>query len=240
MKTNPTHHTLNCCERTIPYQVHRGDRKTLRIVVSPELTVSVFAPKRAGTEAIQAVVEKKGPWIVRKLDELKKRHPLPQPKQYISGETHLYLGREYRLKIAKGLRSSAALDGDVLYVQVKDTKDAASVKRAIDRWYRNRACEILGSLFDEAHRLIACRGIPEASWSIRNMRRRWGSCTAAGKITLNVHLVQAPVQCIEYVIMHELCHLKHHNHSKEFYGLLTRCMPDWKERNRLLEKVIIV
>jgi predicted metal-dependent hydrolase len=239
MKTNPTDHTLHCGERAIPYQVHRGDRKTLRIVVYPELTVSVFAPKRAGTDEIRAVVEKKGPWIVRKLDELKKLHPLPAPRQYTSGETFDYLGDQYRLKVVKGLRSSAALDGDVLHVQVKDTNNTASVKRAVDRWYRNRACEILGPLFEEAYRAFSQHGASKTSWSIRTMRRRWGSCTGAGKITFNVHLVRAPVECIEYVIMHELCHLKHHNHSKAFYELLTRCMPDWKQRKEVLESVII-
>ena len=240
MKNNPTSHTLHCGQRAVPYQLHRGDRKTLRIVVYPELTVSVFAPRRAGIDAIRAVVEKKGTWIVKKLDELKKLHPLPAPKRYSSGETFLYLGRHYRLKVLNGTTRSAVLDGNVLRAYVKDTVNTTIVERAVERWYRNRACEVFGCCFDSACRVASRHGVAEAaSWSIRKMYRRWGSCSRAGKITLNLYLVQAPVHCIEYVIMHELCHLKYHNHSKEFYALLTRCMPDWSQRMNRLQGLII-
>jgi predicted metal-dependent hydrolase len=82
-------------------------------------------------------------------------------------------------------------------------------------------------------------GVPESILLISTMRRRWGSCSPKGRITLNLNLVKAPVHCIEYVIMHELCHLKLSNHSKAFYSLLTRCQPDWRKRKGILDKVVI-
>jgi hypothetical protein len=97
--------------RKIKYDLHRENRKRLRIVVAPELTVDVFAPTSADEEQIQAAVMKKAAWIARKLDGLEKYHPLPTPKKYISGETLVYLGRQYRLKVLKGPRQPAKLIG---------------------------------------------------------------------------------------------------------------------------------
>ncbi len=239
MKSKGAEQSIAFGARKIPFLLHRADRKTLRIVVSPELTVDVFAPKFVSQEEVRSAVQKKASWIARKLDHLKAFHPFPAPKRYINGETFVYLGRQYRLKVQNGPNQPAKLRGRFLWVSVKDEKDARSVKRAIGKWFRERAREILGRCFEKTYAIASRHGIREPSWSIRTMRRRWGSCSSASRITLNIHLVQAPVHCIEYVIMHELCHVKHHNHSKWFYSMLTRCMPDWKQRKDRLERVII-
>jgi len=225
--------------RTIPYDLHWGSRKRLRIVVYPELTVRVFAPEQFSIEEIHAAVQKKAAWVARKLDKLKQYHPLPSPRQYINGETIVYLGRQYRLKVTKHAKQPAKLLGRFLNVWVDDKQNTEQVKQAVQVWYRKRAHETLTRYLDKSCRVAVRHGMPEPAISIRSMHRRWGSCSSSGRITLNVHLVQAPVHCIEYVIMHELCHLKHHNHSKSFYSLLTRCMPDWRQRKEHLERVVI-
>lgn len=239
MRTDESMRAIAFGTRKITYNLHRQDRKRMRIVVSPELTVDVFAPATANEEQIEAAVLKKAAWITSKLDALERYHPLPAPKKYISGETLVYLGRQYRLKVQQGGRQPAKLRGRFLRVGVEDKKDTRSVKKAVDAWYRKRAHETLGRYLEKCYAIASRHGVAEPVLLIRAMRRRWGSCSPKGRITLNKNLVKAPVHCIEYVIMHELCHMKYHNHSKSFYSLLTRCQPDWRNRKEILDKVAI-
>ena len=222
--------------RQIPYRLHRADRKRLRVVVSPELVVDVYAPRNTDDEKIRLAVQKKASWIARTLDKLESYHPLPIPKRYISGETLVYLGRQYRLKIVKNSKKSAKLMGRFLWVWVENNNDTPSVKKAVDQWYRKRAREVLGRYLEKCYTVASRHGVPEPLLVIRTMQRRWGSCSNKGRITLNVNLIKVPVHCIEYVIMHELCHLKYNNHSKTFYSLLTRCQPDWRRRKEMLDR----
>jgi predicted metal-dependent hydrolase len=236
MKIKSALHIIDFGSRKIPYHLHRADRKHLRIVVSPELTVDIFAPQSASDEQVQAAIRKKISWIIRTLEKLEGYYPLPTPKRYLSGETFVYLGRQYRLKAENGSRQPAKLLGRFLWVWVEDKTDAHSVKRSVDAWYRKRAHETLSRYMEKCYRIASRHGVPEPALVIRLMRRRWGSCSPSGRITLNVNLVKVPVHCIEYVIIHELCHLKNHNHSKGFYSLLTRCLPDWRKRKEALDK----
>jgi len=224
-------------KRQIPYFLHRTERKRLRVVVTPELRVDVFAPKDADDAQVLAAVRKKAPWIAKTLDKVESYHPLPSPRQYISGETLVYLGRQYRLKVENSSNQSAKLLGRFLCVWVEDKADTKRIKRAVEAWYRKRARETLSRYMEKCHVIASRHGVPEPVLAIRTMRRRWGSCSPAGRITLNLKLVQAPVHCIEYVIMHELCHLKYHNHSNRFYSLLTRCQPDWRRRKEVLDRI---
>ena len=236
MKTKAEMHVIEFGSRRISYRLHRTDRKRLRIIVSPELTVDVYAPKTTSDEQIHQAVQKKAPWIARKLDKLETYHPLPAPKRYVSGETLVYLGRQYRLKAVKGSKQPAKLLGRFLRVWVEDNNDTKSVKQAVDQWYRKRAREILGRYLEKCYTVASRHGVPEPLLVIRTMHRRWGSCSNKGRITINANLVKVPVHCIEYVIMHEMCHLKYNNHSKAFFSLLTRCQPDWRKRKEMLDR----
>ena len=236
MKIKAEKHILEFGSRQIPYCLHRADRKRLRVVVSPELTVDVFVPKTVNDDQIHLSLKKKAPWIARTLDKLESYHPLPVPKRYVSGETLVYLGRQYRLKVVKDSKQQAKLLGRFLWVWVEDKNDTQSVKKAVDQWYRKRAGETLGRYLEKCYTVVLRHGVSKPLLVIRKMRRRWGSCSSKGRITLNTNLVQVPVHCIEYVITHELCHLKHNNHSKAFYSLLTRCQPDWRKRKEILDK----
>ena len=178
------------------------------------------------------------PENLQAIDEL--RINAMQQEGYVSGETFVYLGRQYRLKIQNGTKEPAKLRGRFLYIQTKDKTDRVAVKKAMDEWYRLRANDVLGRYMDKCINIADRHGISEPFMSIRLMRKRWGSCSPAGRITLNLKLVQLPVQCIEYVIIHELCHLKHPNHSKQFYSFLTRCLPDWRKRKGTLDRFRLI
>jgi len=238
MKTEATERILIYGERRIPYHLRFSDRQRLRIVVKPDLKISVDSPNGFTEEETLEAVRSKARWIVRQLSQFEEFHPLPTPHKFISGETFVYLGRQYRLKVLAGERESAKLRGRFLHVVVRQKSDTKAIKAALDSWYRARADNIfrryLVSCMEIAHR----HGVEEPPITIRSMRTRWGSCSAAGRVILNIKLIHAPVHCIEYVIMHELCHLVHHDHSPRFYRLLTRCMPDWEKRRGLLRQVV--
>lgn len=238
MKTEAKKQILVYGERRIPYHLRFSDRKRLRIVVKPDLSVRVDAPNRFTTDEVLETLRTKGQWIVRQLSEFEEFHPLPTPYKFISGETFVYLGRQYRLKVLKGRPEPAKLRGRFLHVTVLDKGNTRAVKRALDIWYRARAEDLFRRYLAKCMEVARRHGAEEPLLSIREMRTRWGSCSAAGRITLNLKLICAPVHCIEYVVMHELCHLVHHDHSPQFFGLLTRCMPDWEKRREILRHVV--
>jgi hypothetical protein len=236
MKSESQGHLIQFGRRKIPYRLHYSQRKSLRIVVRPDMTVNVHAPAGATDDEIHLALRRKGHLIARAIDKFEEYQPLPSPIRFVSGETLAYLGRQYRLKVEKGPKQPAKMLGRFLWVWTEDKRDVQSIQRAVASWYRKRAHETLERFIEKCSAVASRHGVPRPQLAIRTMRTRWGSCSPSGRITLNVNLVQAPVHCIEYVITHEICHLKHHNHSKAFYSLLSRCLPDWQKRKETLDR----
>lgn len=223
----------------IAYSPEQATGKRLRIIVTPRLEVRVRVPRGVSPLDVNKAVQSKAGWIARQLERQERHHPLPGPKKYVSGETIVYLGRQYRLKIEQGSEPCAGMYGRYLRIVVPDARDRESVREAVRKWYRQRAEDVFARYAERCFEVGARHGIPSVPIHLRWMRSRWGACSTKNRVTLNLHLIQAPVHCIEYVIMHELCHLVHHNHSKAFYRLLRRCMPDWEARRALLDGVRI-
>jgi predicted metal-dependent hydrolase len=219
----------------IGFQLNYTSRKTLAIHVYPDTSVVVDAPTNSPIEKIQAKVLKRARWI-RKQQRLFERFPPALPaRKYISGESFRYLGRQYVLKVERNIINAVKLERGILRVSVTRV-DQQHVKQLVDDWYRKKAEKI----FSEC--LVKCRKIVEKSKihypyeaKLRIMKTRWGSCTADSIITLNPELISASKYCIEYVIVHELCHLKEHHHGNAFFKLLDYVMPDWEKRKNELE-----
>jgi hypothetical protein len=201
--------------------------------------VTVTAPDGSDLAAVEAKVRQRAPWILRQQRELEVYLPHTPPRRYVSGETHRYLGRQYRLKVEESGHEAerVKLARGALHVGVATPADTQRVRQLVEDWYEKQAQRV----FYERLLAMLPRFKPvqlgEPQLTVRTMENRWGSCTGAGAITLNLKLVQAPKPCIDYVIVHELCHLVEHNHGKSFYQLLDRMLPDWRARRRQLNEM---
>lgn len=222
---------------TIEFQLSRRDRRTLSISVKPDLMVDVVAPRDAPLDAILDKVRRRAPWIQKQLRFFDQFQPRMPERRYIAGETHLYLGRQYKLKVEPSIQQAVRLKRGLLVVQSHRPKEAEHTRALLDGWLRERA----HIKFRE--RLAICQerfSRPEAfapsGLVIRQLEQRWGSMTPAGKLILNRSLIRASVDAIDYVITHELCHLRHNHHGPAFFKLLDGVMPDWEKRKLKLER----
>lgn len=208
------------------YTIKRSRRRTLAIHVRPGPVVEVRAPHRLSRTLIDRFIAERKAWIGAKLAELEAL-PAPFRPAYRHGEPHPYLGEDYPLIVTEGARG-VALRGGHLRIGVADADDRDAVERALYRWYRGRAREVFRVRLDAALERLSSWRLPQPQLSVRAMRRRWGSCSSTGKVTLNLHLIKMPVALLDYVICHELCHLLEMNHSPRFYALMDAAMPDWR------------
>jgi len=221
-----------------PYELFYTDRKTLGIKVYPDTSVKVFAPIDTDLPIIEQHLKAKRRWIEKQQRSFQTYLPATPPRQYIGGESFLYLGKQYMLKIEPSTAEEVKLYQGRLVVKTVNP-DATHIKKLLQQWYIARATILFNKLFEEQFYLFKRFGLEKPILQIKKMEKRWGSCTPQQKIILNPELIKAPVVCINYVILHELCHLVHHNHSKSFYRLLENFMPDWQKYKQLLETKMV-
>ena len=224
---------------SIEYNLEFVERKTLGIKVYPDKSVNVLAPRDSSIEKIREKVKNKASWILKQKDFFLSFHPITPARKYIGGETHLYLGKQYRLKLHQSLNSSVKLTGGFIHIQVKDTVDKNAIQKLLKQWYKDKAEQHFNQLFNELKTISKGFYNEEPELTYRWMKKRWGSCDKNGRIHLNIELIKAPKKCIEYVIVHELCHLKYLNHSTAFFELLSQVYPDWKATKYRLEKLMV-
>ncbi|MBZ4038066.1 M48 family metallopeptidase [Lysobacter sp. 13A] len=230
--------TLTYGADTFGYEVRfLASRQTLSIEVHPNCRVLVRAPVGCSEALIADRVRKRAAWITRQLAGFERYTPRTPPRQHINGESHLYLGRQYRLKVISGSVVNAKLTRDQLLVTLPEPTEPSRVKAVLHRWYIDRARETFGEILDA--KLSLFDGVEKPRLIVRTMQSRWGSLSNAGTMTLNVNLIRAPRACIEYVVVHELCHTQHRNHDKRFGRLLQQRMPDWERRKHRLESALL-
>ncbi|MGE0930194.1 M48 family metallopeptidase [Peijinzhouia sedimentorum] len=227
--------TLKFGSKVINYELSFQDRKTLGIRVYPNCKVRVIAPFDTTEEKLEAKLREKAPWIIKQQIEFLSYHPLTPPRKYINGETHLYLGRQYKLRVEKAATNSVKLYRGRLIIMRKEN---SSAKNLLSDWYKEKASVYFEETLKNILPRFARYNINQPELQVRNMATRWGSCTPNGKVILNPELIKAPKGSIEYVIIHELCHLIHHNHTRAFYDLQETIMPDWKKWKERLENTL--
>jgi hypothetical protein len=223
----------------VPYSPTFSARKHLKISVFPDGSVEVDAPEKRSISEVERALKKRARWIIRQQAHFERFQPLPAPRRYVSGETHRYLGRQYRLRVRPGSSLEVKLAGRFLWVFTTVPGKTSLIAAAVQSWYRKHASAVFKQRLKVCHERAEQYGIPYPDLRIRKMRTRWGSCGKNDTIILNPELIRLPTQCIDYVIIHELCHLKIHKHNRDFYVLLARCMPDWMSRRERLNLLAV-
>ena len=228
-------------EEVLTYHIVRraeDDVKKAVIKVHPDERIVVTVPHSTSAAEIKAAVLKRARWIWDSLIEFRQQQEFVSPRQYVGGETYFYLGRRYRLKLVEhsDVVPSVKLKRGRLEVCYSGEYNAELIKKWVMHWYEHRAYILFHQRLAEL--------LPKTDWvtglpslSIMAMKRQWGSCSTKGRIMLNPHLVKAPKECIDYVLLHELCHIAEHNHSDRFWRLLGKVMPDWKVNKAKLDEM---
>ena len=220
------------------YSLERKNVKNLNLHVRKDGSVYVSANNAVPEEKIDEFLLSKGTFIRNAQNKfMEQEHYKHLPKQYVSGETFYIQGRALRLKVSQSTKEKILSDGVYLLLEVKDPQNFTQKERLVKK-YLDRQCKtVFGEIVDEMYPVFQKYGVAPPILRIRNMDTRWGSCLPGkGVITLNKRLLEAPRNCIEYVVMHEFCHFIHPNHSKHFYDFLSMLMPDWKERKKVLDE----
>lgn len=230
-------HSVAFGNKEIIFQLKYSRRKTLGISVLPDLSVVVTSPEGKDLEQVKSKVKQRGNWILKQQDYFRDYSHRQTTRQYVSGETHYYLGRQYRLKVVEDSQEKVKLKSGYINIAARDKQDTARIKTLLDDWYLEKARLQFAKRLREGWEETRKYEISFPKLYLRKMSKRWGTCGTSGAIYLNPNLIKAPSTCVEYVIIHELCHLKFPFHNSAFFDLLQRILPDWEKRKLKLEMI---
>ena len=222
----------------IAFDVLHLKRKTMEIAVHPDKAVVVKAPRGTNSKDVARRVQRRAGWIHRQMLYFEQFEPKTPPRRHMSGESHLYLGRKYRLKIRKSKTPQVLLRNGYFHIQ-SSTLSPDHIQKLLEEWYFQKASTCFQAVFHLCWETFEKNAVAKPGLTIRKMKARWGSLSKSGRLTLNLDLIKAPKECIEYVVIHELCHLSHRHHDSDFYKLLDHCLPDWVQRKHKLELALV-
>lgn len=218
-------------DKNISVEVVRSrKRKTASIQVNDGL-IKAIVPEQLPALTIAEIIRKRASWIRRKLHE-QSLVVVPSKKEFVSGESITYLGRDYRLKVSRGIERGITLQGKYLEVKVSADADEASIRKVVVNWYKRQAQRRLA---EKSNRYAKIMRVAPNSISVKDYKARWGSCSTKGDISFNWRIIMAPHHIVDYVVIHELCHLKHHNHSPDYWRAVRREYPDYEASRQWLK-----
>lgn len=222
---------------TISYTLNRKNVKNLNLRIRPDASVAVSAPLAISSEDADVFIIRKKNYILKALGEIKNCSDEFSQRQYISGEGFRLEGKNLRLKVISAEKNCIDTDGVFLTLHVKNRYSTSEKEKMVRKFYTETTDAVMNDILSKLYEIFRKYNIPKPTLKFRTMKTRWGSCSISeNAITLNSRLIEAPRNCIEYVVMHELCHMIHPNHSRRFYSFLTMQMPDWKERKQTLDE----
>jgi hypothetical protein len=224
----------------IEFFIKRKNVKNINLTVTPDEKVIVSANDKVSIEYLKDFIKRKSKWIHSNLKYFNANQQIKTEKNYISGETFKYLGRQYRLKLIESDFEEIKFLQGYICLYVTDKTDLSKKKNLINKWYKEKSENIFNEILKKVFKELKYDDINFPKIRIRNMKKRWGSfLKEKNEIFLNFELIKASKYCIEYVILHELLHYKYENHDKNFYNMMTMIMPDWKNRKEILDKDVI-
>ncbi len=216
------------------YKLVRESRKTLSLTVMPDMSIILKCPKDVKSERIEIFLKKKWLWIEKQLNFFRKFQKRVYKKEYLSGESFLYLGRQYQLVVKRAKEDRVALqNGKLIFLTTQSVSNSSHNKAFLIVWYKKKAREIFKQRYEEVLKIFNYDH--KLKLEIKRMQKRWGSYTRGRSIVLNPLLIHASKDCIDYVITHELCHMRYKNHDKNFYKLLNSKCPKWEKTKEKLE-----
>ena len=225
----------------LSYTFERKDIHNINLRIRPDGCVYVSAPENAEIAAVERFLSAKTEYIQSAKEKFAAQKVPAYEKQYVSGENVTLLGRNLRIQIVKDKAEYVTSDGIYVFIHVRRADYYNRKKNLLNAWLNEQCSSVFTEIMQQTAKRFAGYGITMPELRIRNMVSRWGSCQKAkGTIALNRRLIEAPKNCIEYVVMHEFCHLVYPNHSKQFYALLQVMLPDWRESKDLLEKCVVL
>lgn len=216
-------------------QIHYRRRRSLLLRVLPDKRIELLVPLRTTMREIERILLKKEGWIARRQQYYSSCVRLNNNPRLVDGAEILFLGKCYPLQLRTAKRSEIELGEDRMILYCKESASPESLNRALFAWYREKAVEIFTASLAQHLPLLKGKNRKSPILRLRTMKRLWGSCSNSGYVTLNVHLIKTPMSAINYVIMHELCHLVVMNHGERFYRLMDQVMPDWRQRSAALD-----
>lgn len=231
---------INYGTKRIEYSIKRAKRKkTLAVNVTQTARVVVLAPNCLSKGQISRIVAKKARWIFEKQEYFKRLIALFPEKEFVSGEQILFLGRRYRLKIKEVQEKCSGvpeLMGRRIFISVNQHLSSEEkrkiIKDALIKWYISKSATIIKQRTNRHSKLL---GVIPREIKIKDQKKRWGSCSSNGTLRFNWRIAIAPISIVDYVVVHELCHLKIKNHSSEFWRLVSLVLPDCQRRRDWLK-----
>jgi len=210
-----------------PDKIIRSKRRTVSLQINDRAELVVRVPNNFSSEDIQKIIDKNMEWIIRHKEEVRERISWYEPKKFVEGEEFLFLGRRYKLHLLGNLNSSPFLRSGRIIMD----RDATDRRGSLIRWYMSSAQIELSRRTEYISRRT---GLKYSGIKVTWAEKRWGSCSKNGQINYSWRLVMAPENVIDYVVLHELSHTVFRNHSRDFWALVRKHMPDYPSRNKWL------
>lgn len=228
--------TVTIASGEVELDIVRSSRRTVALYVKPGGTLLVRAPWYVPVYVLMQFVRHKTAWIERQMERLKDVKPVGDHPLIDDGSVIPFLGRQLTVKVSVGARNTARLVDNVLHITAAGERSPLKITAVAERWYQNQAKALFAARASVLAALHAALLPAPGTVSVRRMKRRWGTCHSNGAIWLNSELVKKDPELVDYVIIHELCHLVHHNHSKEYYALLGSIIPNFRELRKRLQQ----